>query len=164
MRIALDQSIRTTGWSVYNEDKMVDYGHWTIPSDKTIGERLILFILNLKNLCDQYGDITDIAFEDISLQRGNVETYRKLAYVQAAIFLFCEYYDYNVDVLSPSKWRAILHERRQIDLGKKRQEQKEKAQAFVSQLYNIQPTEDEADSLCIGLAAYYYNRDKQSAF
>ena len=166
LRLALDQSIRTTGYAIYEDGKLVQKGHWTIPSSLTLGKRLHMVVDKLNKLHQQF-HFDEIDFEDIQLQQGNVETYKKLAYVQAMIVFFCEKYNIPYKILSPSHWRSILKKNYKIIFGRKRQEQKKAAREFVIEYFNFsdeEVTEDECDAICLGLAAQEENKLPKGAF
>ena len=63
----------------------------------------------------------------------------------------------------PSEWRRPLKEHLGVSWPKKSEDQKALAQQIVKKLYNIDVSEDEADSICIGWAAMrlgYINQNK----
>lgn len=82
--LALDQASRVTGVAIFNDDKLVKYGTFEIKSNQELGKRLTQFLDNLDKLYAAY-HFDAVAYEDIQLQMGNVETYKKLAYIQAMI-------------------------------------------------------------------------------
>lgn len=164
MYLALDQSIRITGWSIYDDrGKLKECGKWTIPSDLPIGARLERFISYLNDLSENY-NINKVFFEDIQMQNGNVETYKKLAYTQAMILYWCEIHNKECEILSPSHWRAVLKQEYKINFGRQRKEQKQAALCFVKEHFGKEVTEDEADAICLGLAGIITKDIKESAF
>lgn len=152
MLLALDQSIRVSGYSIFEEQELVSYGHWSIPSSLPLGQRLHMFLEDLDTLNEKY-NIDKIAFEDIQMQRGNVETYKKLCYTQAMIIFWCEKHQVPYIILSPSHWRSVIKQKCGKAFGRKREEQKQAAQEFVKEKYGIEVTEDEADAISLGTAA-----------
>lgn len=161
--LGLDNALQTTGYSVYNDDKLIAYDTFTIPAYKSIEIRLGEIWTHLNNLYQKY-EFEHIFFEDIQQQKGNVQTFKKLAYVQAAILLWCYFNDIKYDILSPSHWRSILKDNYKISFGRSRKEQKQKAQELVRQLYQIEVTEDEADAICLAAAALKEKNNNKSAF
>lgn len=99
--LALDQALKTTGYAIYEDDKLVTFDTFTISGTKPIEQRLQLFITKLNEIASIY-NVREVFFEDIQQQRGNVETYKKLAYVQAAILIWCYNNDFRYAILSPS--------------------------------------------------------------
>lgn len=161
--LALDQALRTTGWAFFIDDKLSKQGHFTIPEKEDIENRLGKF---WSYLTEWYHDLEFdmLFFEDIQQQHGNVTTYKKLAYVQAAIMLWCYFNEIPYQVLSPSEWRKILKDKYGQGFGRSRVEQKKTAQELIEKLYNFDATEDEADAICLGLAGVLKYGKRKSAF
>lgn len=161
--LALDQASRVTGVAIFDNDKLVKYGTFEIKSNQELGKRLTQFLENLDKLYAAY-HFDAIAYEDIQLQMGNVETYKKLAYVQAMILFWCEKHEKNLYCLSPSHWRKILKDKYGISWGRKRAEQKQTAINFIQEHYEKEVDSDTADAICIGCAANIEINKNESAF
>ena len=161
--LALDQASRVTGVAIFDDDKLVKYGTFEIKSNQELGKRLTQFLENLDKLYAAY-HFDAIAYEDIQLQMGNVETYRKLAYIQAMILFWCEKNEKNLYCLSPSHWRKVLKEKYGMSWGRKRAEQKQTAIDFIQKHYKKGVDSDTADAICIGCAANIGINKTESAF
>lgn len=161
--LALDQASRVTGVAIFDDDKLVKYGTFEIKSNQELGKRLTQFLENLDKLYAAY-HFDAIAYEDIQLQMGNVETYRKLAYIQAMILFWCEKHEKNLYCLSPSHWRKILKDKYGMSWGRKRAEQKQTAIDFIQEHYKKEVDSDTADAICIGCAANIEINKNESAF
>lgn len=162
-RLALDQALQVTGWAFFIDNKLKDFGKFTIPANKPIEQRLgQYFWTELNNLYNKY-DFEELFIEDIQYQ-NNAETYKKLAYVQSCILLWAYFNQIKITILSPSHWRNIIKENYNIKFGRIRQEQKEKAVEFVNNKYNVEATSDEADAICIGCAGVIERGKNNSAF
>lgn len=149
--LSLDQALRVSGYGVFADANLVAYGTFETSSDGSIGERLKEFIRHVDTLYGEY-EFDHLVFEDIQYQ-NNIETYKKLAFVQAALYMWCEESEVQYTVLGPSEWRSKLKEK----FGRTRKEQKEHAIDFVKRYSGKEVTSDEADAICIGLS---YLRDK----
>lgn len=160
--LSLDQSLRTTGWAIFENKNLKQYGHFTIPSHHPIEQRLNEFMRKLNDLYREY-EFDELMFEDIQNQNNN-ETYKKLAYVQATIIIWCYNNNIKFHILSPSHWRSILKERCGISFGRKREEQKQKAIELVQQFFSRMVTSDEADAICLGYAGICEKTNNSSAF
>ena len=158
--LALDQASRTTGWAVYDNKTLITSGHFSIPANKIIKDRLNLFVIHLDELVNKYHP-EKIYYEGIQYQ-SNIETYKKLAYIQAMII----YYSVNIPIteLSPSHWRSVIKDEHGIKFGRSRIEQKQKAQEFVKDFFNKDVTEDEADAICLGYVGVLEDEQSRSAF
>lgn len=161
--LALDQASRVTGVAIFDDDKLVKYGTFEIKSNQELGKRLTQFLENLDKLYAAY-HFDAVAYEDIQLQMGNVETYKKLAYIQAIILFWCEKHEKNLYCLSPSHWRKILKDKYGMSWGRKRAEQKQTAIDFIQEHYKKEVDSDIADAICIGCAANIEINKTKSAF
>ena len=160
--LALDQSSRITGYAIFDNKNLVEVGHFSIPANKTMGQRLKLFYNHLKSLIIAY-NIEEIFFEGIQYQ-NNAETFKKLAMVQGIVFYCTEKLKKPSKELTPSHWRSILKEKHNVSFGRNRVDQKKNAQKFVKEQFNKVATEDECDAICLGLAALYEKDSLKSAF
>ena len=80
--LALDQSSRCSGFSVFENGKLLTYGKFTF-EDADLGERLCKIKNKILELIEQY-NIDELIFEDIQLQNNitqNVQTFKTLAEV-----------------------------------------------------------------------------------
>ena len=161
--LALDQASRVTGVAIFDDDKLIKYGTFEIKSNQELGKRLTQFLENLDKLYAAY-NFDAVAYEDIQLQMGNVETYKKLAYIQAMILFWCEKHEKNLYCLSPSHWRKILKDKYGMSWGRKRAEQKQTAIGFIQEHYKKEVDSDTADAICIGCAANIEINKNESAF
>ena len=161
--LALDQASRVTGVAIFDDDKLVKYGTFEIKSNQELGKRLTQFLENLDKLYAAY-HFDAVAYEDIQLQMGNVETYKKLAYIQAMILFWCEKHEKNLYCLSPSHWRKILKDKYGMSWGRKRVEQQQTAIDFIQEHYKKEVDSDTADAICIGCAANIEINKNKSAF
>ena len=93
--LSLDQALQTTGWAFFRDDRLVGYGTYQIPANKGMETRLGLIFTELNALYDKY-EFDHIVFEGIQNQQ-NAETFKRLAYVQAAIMLWC-YFANNINI------------------------------------------------------------------
>ena len=148
MRIlALDQSTRVSGWALYNDEKLEEYGKFDVSNTHELGERLhsIRCIVNdmIKKL-----QVDKVILEDIYMdgQRvNNVQTFKALAEVFGVLFELCVDLEIPVEAVLAGTWKSTLGIK-----GRTRPEQKRAAQAWVSENYGIKATQDIADAICIG--------------
>lgn len=143
--LALDQASLTSGFAVFKDDELFDYGKFTF-SDNDIAERLVKIRNKVIELIDKY-DINKIAFEDIQMQNStnNVQTFKVLAEVYGVILELLQEKKINYVIISSNTWKSTLGIR-----GRARAEQKRNAQQFVLNTYNIKAIQDICDAICIG--------------
>lgn len=144
--LSLDQASKTTGWAVFNDDKLIDFGHFTF-EHSDIGQRLVAIRNKIEELINTYAP-DYVIFEDIQQQNNvanNVQTFKVLAQVYGVISeLLTELHISHSSILSTT-WKSTLGIK-----GKNRAEQKRNAQQYVIDIYNVKPTQDESDAICIG--------------
>lgn len=162
MILSLDQSLHVSGYCVFKNDKVYTSGTWEIPTKKPIEQRLNMILTKMNKLYDEH-EFSQVVFEDIQLQAGNVDTYRKLAYVQAAIIIWCYNNDIKFKIVSPSHWRSVLKSKESVAFGRKREEQKKAAVDFVRNKFDLEVSSDEADAIALGWASILENT-KDGAF
>lgn len=164
--LALDQAARVSGWALFDDEDgfLRDYGTIEVKKTLDLPQRLFTFQEEVRKLTNEAVDKElFLAFEDIQLQHGNVQTYSRLAYVQAALLLLVQESDRIVDygILAPSHWRKVLGG----TWGRKRDEQKAHAIEVVEQRFGLTDvSSDAADAICIGLASLQERKEGQMTF
>ena len=144
--LALDQASQTSGYSVFTDGKLTEYGKFTF-DDADVGHRLTKIRNKVISLIDQY-NITEVAFEDIQMQTNrvnNVVTFKTLAEVYGVIHQLLDEKKIPYQVVPSVTWKSTLGIK-----GADRQAQKKNAQLWVVNNYNVKPTQDECDAICIG--------------
>lgn len=164
--LALDQSLNITGFACFNaEGQLIENGTFNIPKNKPIDERLAAFYKQLTELVKDK-NIVHIFFEDIQYQ-NNKDTFKKLAFVQATILLWCYWNEIKYTILSPSHWRKIITDNYGIKFGRARAEQKKNCFNFVTEKWNLlstDVTEDETDAIALGMAGLIELNESKSAW
>ena len=151
--LALDQASRTSGWAVFQEEKLIASGTFTYEDDD-FALRLVKIRNKVISLIEQY-KITKILLEDIQLQgqTNNVETYRKLAEVRGVLSeLACELHIPH-EIIHSQSWKSTLGIK-----GRDRNTQKRNAQEYVAVTYGKKVSQDESDAICIGSHYIYSNK------
>lgn len=154
--LALDQSSHITGYSIFIDGKLENYGKFSF-DDKDMGKRLLNIKNKIKDLITTY-NIDNVVFEEIQLQANvgnNIQTFKVLAEVYGTIELLLTELNIPYSTIMASSWKSILGIK-----GKNRTEQKRNAQQHVLDKYKIKVTQDEADSVCIGSS--YLQRKQQT--
>lgn len=146
--LALDQATRITGWSIWQDGTLTEFGHIEFDDEDNFirNHKLIQWIANMIKT----RDIDIVAIEDIQMQINNVTTFQKLAQLQGAIIEKVLSQNLNYKIIRPTEWRAVCHFLKGQD--KHRESQKKIAQQWVMNTFNKKCTQDEADAICIGYA------------
>lgn len=140
--LALDQASQTSGFAVFKNKKLVDYGKFTF-SDDDIAERLVKIRNKIIELIEEY-NITEVAFEDIQMQ-SNVETFKVLSEVYGVILELLQERKMKYIIISSNTWKSTLNIK-----GRTRPEQKRNAQEYVLNTYGLKVIQDTCDAICIG--------------
>lgn len=143
--LALDQASQTTGYAVFKDGKLCTYGKFSF--DDEIAERLVKIRQKVLSLIEEY-EINEVAFEDIQMQgnvANNVQTFKILSEVFGVILETLKEINMKYTIVSSNTWKSTLKIK-----GRSRPEQKRAAQQYVLDTYEIKPTQDEADAICIG--------------
>lgn len=135
---------------MFDNDQLVDYGKINLSNISDIGDRLIMIRKWVLDLIEKY-EIDEVYFENIQLQNNvanNVQTFKILAEVFGVIHELLEEMDIPYTAVLAGTWKSTLGIK-----GRNRQEQKKNAQLYVQNTYNLKPTQDECDAICIGAHA-----------
>ena len=148
--LALDQSTRITGHSLFDDGKYVESGvidkHKIGDADKRIAEMGLEICRKIK---EHKPDI--VVIEDIQKQ-SNTKTVIYLARLQGCIILYCASKGIDIKILHPSEWRKVLS----YNQGPKvpRAELKEQSINYVKEHLGFDNfSEDRCEAICIGVAA-----------
>ena len=146
--LALDQSSRITGWAVFEDGKLIGHGKFDAENaGSDIAKRLHYIRNKIKQLIDQF-QVTEVILEDIQMQGNvvnNVQTFKTLAEVFGVISELLVELNIPQSAVLASSWKSVLSIR-----GRARAEQKRAAQEWVVTTYDVRPTQDECDAICIG--------------
>ena len=155
--LALDQATHTTGWSIFDGNKLVRYGTFnTEIKDETarinaIKNWMLSMISNWDPDCVA---IEGIQFqEESSGQKMSVTVFQGLALLQGVLMEAC--YALKVDfVICPTNtWRNHCGVK-----GRYRADKKRSMQLIAKKWYDISLTDDEADAIGIGRYAADLNK------
>ena len=144
--LAIDQASVTSGFAVFKDGELVDYGKFTF-NDDVIAERLVKIRAKVLELIEQH-DIDEVAFEDIQMQgnvANNVQTFKILSEVFGVISETLQEKKMKYTVVMSGTWKSTLGIK-----GRTRPEQKRNAQEYVLNTYNVKAIQDVCDAICIG--------------
>ena len=144
--LCLDQATKVSGYSVWDNGKLVKYGH--ISSDvrennpflrmRIMGNKIVEL---LKKYSPDYVGIEGVVFQ------RNYCTYSQLSQMQGVIFEILFENEIDFTVIEASAWKSFCGIK-----GKKRVEQKLNTIKMVKEKFGLDVTEDEADAIGIGMA------------
>ena len=92
----------------------------------------------------------DVVYYEDNYQANNPKTSKMLAILMGSIWGYCILKEIAIEPILPSEWREVLN----INKPKaKRPEYKRRSMAYVKEKYGLDVGDDEADAICIGVAA-----------
>lgn len=151
--LSLDLSTKSSGWAVFKDGILLDYG--CISSSSTdLLKRINIMLDGIKEILNKHNDIDKVYAEEVRPENGlqNLKTHRALMWLQGVVAL--EIYNFNkkieLELIYPSSWRASIGIK--TGRGIKRTSLKEKDMQFVKENYNLDVNDDIADAICIGYA------------
>lgn len=162
--LSLDLSTKSSGWAVFNNGELIDYGCITASSTDLI-KRIHKMTDEINSLVFNKYPINKIVAEEVRPEGGygvgNQKTHKALMWLQAAVafMLHDNYPTVELEYIYPSSWRASLGIKN--GRGIKRQTLKEADIEFVKNKYRINVNDDVADAICIGLAQYTKQDDNE---
>lgn len=145
--LALDQSSHVTGWAVFEEQKLIEFGKLDL-EDADIGDRLYKLRTFVSGLINKY-EINILVIEDIQLQANvanNVATFKTLAEVFGVLVELATELKLPCKAILAGTWKSALGIK-----GRARAEQKRNAQAWVQEHLGVKAIQDICDAICIGV-------------
>lgn len=156
--LALDDATGTSGWSLFDGDTLISYGHITFTDSDTIDRIVKVRQWLISVIHNWQPDVVGI--EDIHLEwQGkytNVVSFKVLAQLQGALLVTLAEERVHNTIVHPSTWRSTCGINAKTKIDKKKM-----AQDKVREWYNIHATQDEAEAICIGrhLSLKYVKND-----
>lgn len=152
--LSIDASTKASGWAVFEDSKLVEYGLITSASTDLI-KRIHKMTDELKVIFEKY-NIEKIILEEVRPEMGiqNIKTHRALMWLQGAIATMVhDIYGFKLDdivYLYPSEWRKICGIK--TGTGVRRESLKPQDIAFAKNTYGLDVNDDIADAIGIGHA------------
>lgn len=148
--LSFDQSTNLTGFSLFNDNEYVNSGvidkHTMKDADKRIAEMGLAICRKIK---EYHPDL--VVMEGIQNQ-SNTKTVVYLARLQGCIILYCASKGIELKILSPTEWRRVLEYTQGPKV--KREQLKQQSRDYVKKHLGLSvESEDENESICIGVAA-----------
>lgn len=146
--LAFDQALKKTGVCTLDDSmyfhSMIDLSKMKDASERNTMMRQMIQSRIKTNAPDL------VVIEDVALQRSP-KALIQLAQLQGAIIGVCDVFNVPYMVLKPTEWRQTLDFKQGRNV--KRNELKQQAIDYVSNNFNEIVSSDEADAICIAVAA-----------
>lgn len=142
--LALDQATHISGYAVFNNKNLIEYGTFEATGENDI-ERSVQVKQWLISLIDQF-EIDFVGLEGIQYQTAaGVTTFETLARLQGILAATCYEEKIPYKIVPTNTWRLHCGVK-----GRTRPDRKRSMQRLVKDWFNLTPTEDEADAIGIG--------------
>ena len=142
--LALDQATHTSGYAVFNNKNLIDYGSYVASGNDDI-ERSVDVKQWMISLIDQY-EIDFVGLEGIQYQStAGVTTFETLARLQGILMAACHEQNITYYIIPPATWRSHCEVK-----GRSRTDKKRSMQTKVKEWFDITVSDDVADSIGIG--------------
>ena len=144
----IDASTTCTGISYFKNGKLIDHEIIDLKKNKNTELRMKeMFIGIITSISKNKPDV--IYYED-NYQKNNPKTTKMMALLMGSIWGYCIQNDIAIEPILPSEWRTLID----INVPKaKRPEYKKRAMDYVKKHFGSDVGDDEADAICIGVAA-----------
>lgn len=154
--IGLDCSTKSTGYCIFEDKKLIEYGCITASSTDLL-KRINKITNELLKIFKKY-NIEKVIMEEVIPTTGkNVKTWKALIYLQAILSmeLYKSFPQIKIEFIYPNSWRSKIG----IHTGKgiTRDKLKNEDIKFVQDNYNITVNDDIADAICIAHSTFISN-------
>jgi Holliday junction resolvasome RuvABC endonuclease subunit len=134
--LSLDASTTSTGWAVFEENKLIDYGKICPSQSLDWRERISLISKELTNIIEKYKP-NKIAIEDVPLKKGGMKILVQLGACQGIVIALAEIYNINVTYITVGSWRKYVGLFNGTVEGKTRDELKKHSVEKANKLYDL---------------------------
>jgi Holliday junction resolvasome RuvABC endonuclease subunit len=149
--LALDQATKVTGYSIFDDGKLVKYGTFHTTSDDEIARCASVknwFLSMLQNWRPDYVGIEGIQYQPKVFDGdtvGSVTLFQTLAHLQGVLLITCHEQDVPCKICPTNTWRNVCGVK-----GRARADKKKSMQLIAKDWYGITATDDETDAIGIG--------------
>lgn len=147
--LGLDQATRTTGFSIFDDNKLIKYGTFTTSLEDTIARAHAVKVWLVNIINNWQPDL--IVLEGIQLQEESsgramgVTVFQQLAWLQGILMECALEAEVKYEVCHTGVWREHCKVK-----GKTRTDKKRSMQMLAKQWYDISLSDDAADAIGIG--------------
>ena len=134
--LSLDASTTSTGWAIFEEDKLIDYGKICPLKSLDWRERIAAISESLIEIIEKYKP-NKIVIEDVPLKKGGMKILVQLGACQGMIICLAEKYNIHITYISVGSWRKYVGLFNGTVEGKTRDMLKKHSIEKANALYNL---------------------------
>ena len=156
--LSIDASTKSTGWAVYEDSQLKDYGCIT-SSSTDLFKRIHKMVDEIAEILKKEKDIKKIILEEVRPDdigsRSNLATHKALMFLQGAIAMMVHdnFSNIIIEYLYPSEWRKCC--KIKTGRGVVRETVKQRDVRFVEETFGLKVNDDIADAIGIGYAYFH---------
>jgi len=144
----IDASTTCTGVSYFKGNKLITYEKIDLKKQKNAELRMKEMFLNIVASLSKHRP--DIIYYEDNYQKMNPKTTKQLTLLMGSVWAYCIMNNIVCEPILPSEWRTVLN----LNKPKaNREEYKARSIKYVKDNFGIDVGDDEADAICIGVAA-----------
>lgn len=149
--LALDQATKVTGYSIFDDGKLVKYGTFHTTSDDEVARCALVknwFLSMLQNWRPDYVGIEGIQYQAKVFDGdtvGSVTLFQTLAHLQGVLLITCYEQEIPCTICPTNTWRNVCGVK-----GRARADKKKSMQLIAKEWYGIIASDDETDAIGIG--------------
>ena len=141
--LALDNATNITGYAIFEEGKMIEYGIKKLDHDTAQNLRIAYMKQWFVSMLGVW-NIDSVGLENVQYQ-GNAQTLITLSKLLGVLETTSLEYNIEPYTVSSQTWKSFCKIK-----GKNRAQQKENAQRHVKEKYGFVVSQDAADAICLG--------------
>lgn len=153
--LSLDTSTTSTGWGLFQNGKLKDYGNINLLKKGIAEDRIPLMIDEIEKVIQQNNP--NVLVVELTVVSRNVQAQRYLTMLLGMLWYICLKHKIEFVTLRPTEWRSYVSDERK---GRKREELKKWSINKVTELFNIKDISDDiSDAILIGYGYIKHYKD-----
>lgn len=144
----IDASTTCTGISYFKNGKLIDHEIIDLKKNKNAELRIKEMFISITTSISKHKP--DVIYYEDNYQKINPKTTKQLTLVMGATWGYCVQNNIAIEPILPSEWRDT------IGINKPKADRKiykQRAMDYVKNNFGLDVGDDEADAICIGVAA-----------
>lgn len=155
MFLSLDMSTTSTGWCVWENNRIKEYGLITADKEQPLNVRIHRMWTGIAQILEKFPAINRVVVEDPLPRTSkitNEATYRALNWLQGYVGVMLKDSGLkDIEFIFPNSWRSKIGIK--TGYNKKRDQLKEEDIAWVKNQFGIDVNDDIADAIGIGYSS-----------
>lgn len=148
--IGVDASSNKTGISVFQDGEYIEHTLIDLHKIKDPDKRIPKMMLEICKYIKKHG--ADKIIMEKSMMKNNIDTVQKLSQIAGAVMLYAATKSMEFQFVYPSEWRKKIGLQQSTQIT--REMLKEEAVQAVKQVYDMDVTDDEAESILIARSGF----------